>query len=335
MKCIKPILVLMTLVMICSAGQALQAFSGDTISVDTAVADDIIAAGNMVSINAPVDSAIVAGGTVNINAPVKGDVIAAGGQVYVNADVGGKVVAAGGNVNLGGNVGTNLVAAGGQVNILPGKTIGRDALIGGGQVVNAGRVNGTITVRANQFNNTGSAGMVKFYKAEDPSPKRADYDTGFSIFSLLAMLGYFILGLILVKYLPGIMHEVDGEVRRSTLLKTLLGFVMIIASFIALLLVAATVVGLPIAVISALLIFAAFMLSGTFVSFSLGKWIAERAKIKQGDMVYFIIGFVIINVLSLLPLVGGLVSLISMSLGFAAILYAARRLATGGQAKAA
>jgi hypothetical protein len=334
MRYIKSILVLMTLAMLCSAGQALQAFSGDTVSIDSAVADDIIAAGNMVSINAPVDSAIVAGGTVNINAPVKGDIIAAGGQVYVNADVGGKVVAAGGNVNLGGNIGTNLIAAAGQVNILPGKMVGRDALIGGGQVVNAGRINGTITVSANQFNNTGSAGLVKFYKAEDSSPKRDDYDTGFNIFSLLAMLGYFILGLILVKSVPGIFQAVDGEVRNSTLLKTLLGFVMIIASFIALLLVAATVVGLPIAVISALLIFAALMLSATFVSFSLGKWIGARAKIKQGDLVYFIIGFVIINVLSLLPLVGGLVSLISMSLGFAAILFAARRLTSVGPALA-
>jgi hypothetical protein len=334
MRYIKSILVLMTLAMLCSAGQALQAFSGDTVSIDSAVADDIIAAGNMVSINAPVDSAIVAGGTVNINAPVKGDVIAAGGQVYVNADVGGKVVAAGGNVNLGGNIGTNLIAAAGQVNILPGKMVGRDALIGGGQVVNAGRINGTITVSANQFNNTGSAGLVKFYKAEDSSPKKEDYDTGFNIFSLLAMLGYFILGLILVKSVPSIFQAVDGEVRSSPLLKTLLGFVMIIASFIALLLVAATVVGLPIAVISALLIFAALMLSATFVSFSLGKWIGERAKIKQGDLIYFIIGFVIINVLSLLPLVGGLVSLICMSLGFAAILYAARRLTSAGPALA-
>jgi len=334
MRFTKAIIVLLALIMLCSVGQALQAFSGDTISIDSAIADDIIAAGNMVSINAPVDSAIVAGGTVNINAPVKGDVIAAGGQVYVNADVGGKVVAAGGNVNLGANVGTNMVAAGGQVNILPGNTIERDALIGGGQVVNAGRVNGTITVHANQFNNTGSAGMVKFYKAESPSPKRENYDTDFNIFSLLAMLGYFILGLILVRSLPGIMQAVDGEMRHSTLLKTLLGFVMIIASFIALLLVAVTVVGLPIAVISTLLFFAALMLSGTFVSFCLGKWIGEQAKIKQGDLVYFIIGFVIINVLSLLPFVGGLVSLISMSLGFAAILYAARRLTAVGKAKA-
>ena len=169
MKCNKAILVLMTLVLLCSPGQALRTFSGDTITIDTAIADDIFAVGNMVSINAPVDSAIVVGGTVNINAPVKGDVIAAGGQVNVNANVGGKVVAAGGNVNLGGNIGTNLVALGGQVNILPGNTVERDVLIGGGQVVNAGRVNGSLTVSANQFNNTGSAGKVNFHKVEDQS----------------------------------------------------------------------------------------------------------------------------------------------------------------------
>jgi hypothetical protein len=327
MKCDKAILVLMTLVLLCSPGQSLQTFSGDTVSIDTPVADDVIAAGNMVNINAPVDSAIVAGGTVNINAPVKGDVIAAGGQVHVNADVGGKVVAAGGNVNLGGNIGTNLVAAGGQVNIFPGKTVQRDALIGGGQVVNAGRVNGSLTVNADQFNNTGSANSVNFHKVEDQSKKRADTDMGFNIFSLLAMLGYFILGLILVKYLPGIFLAVDGEMSRSPLLKTFLGFVMIIASFIAILLVAVTVVGLPIALISALLILAALMLAGTFVSFSLGKLICERANKKLSDLVYFVIGFAILNLLLLLPFVGGLVSLISMSLGFAAILYAARAMA--------
>jgi hypothetical protein len=283
-----------------------------------------------VSINAPVDSAVVAGGTVNVNAPVKGDVIAAGGQVYVNSDVGGKVVVAGGNVNLGGNIGTNLMAAGGQVNILPGEVIARDASIAGGNVVNAGRVNGTLTVHADNFTNSGSAGKVNFYRTENKAPQREENQGGFNVFALLSIIGYFILGLILVKYLPRIFMAVDDEIRSSTLLKTILGFVMIIASFIAVLLIAITVVGLPIALISALLILAALMLSGTFVSFSLGKWIGEQAKLKRGDLVYFVIGFVILNVLFLIPYLGGLVSLISMSLGFAALLYAARHFFRAG-----
>jgi hypothetical protein len=332
MRCIKAVLALIVLILLSSGGQALRTFSGDTVSIDTPVADDVFAAGNMVSINAPVDSAVVAAGTVNINAPVKGDVIAAGGQVHVNSDVGGKVVAAGGTVDLGGNIGTNLVAAGGQVNVLPGKTVERDALIGGGRVINGGKVNGTLTVSADQFNNSGSAGKVIFYKQERHEEKKQETMGGFGIFSLLSILGYFILGLILVKYMPGVFAAVDREVKSSTLLKTLLGFVVIIASFIAVLLAALTVVGLPIALLSTLLILAGMMLSGTFISYSLGKWIGELARLKVGNLVYFVIGFIILNVLFLIPFVGGLVSLVCMSLGFAAILYAMRGLCRMGDA---
>ncbi|MDD4580722.1 MAG: hypothetical protein PHF80_08600, partial [Methanothrix sp.] len=67
-------------------------------------------------------------------------------------------------------------------------------------------------------------------------------------------------------------------------------------------------------------------------SFSLGKWINEQTKIKQGDLACFVIGFIVLNVLTHLPMVGGLISVISMSLGFAALLYAARRLNGIGQA---
>jgi hypothetical protein len=137
--------------------------------------------------------------------------------------------------------------------------------------------------------------------------------------------------LVMVKFMPGIFMAVDREARSSTLLKTLLGFIMIIASFIAVLLVAITVVGLPIALISLLLIITALMLSGIFVSYSIGKWIGDKAKIRQGNIVIFIIGFVTLNVLFLIPFVGGLISLISMSLGFAALLYAGRHfLGTSG-----
>lgn len=324
---IKSTLVLIIAILFCPQSIALQTFSGDSIFIDAPVADDIIAAGDTVSVNAPVDSAIVAGGTVSINAPVKGDVLALGGQVYINSDVGGKVVAAGGTVLLGGNIGTNLVAAGQQVKLLAGKNVNRDAHIIGSQVFNAGNVNGTLSVSANEFNNTGTAMEVKFQKVEDQSRRRDDFKAGYSIFSLIYLLGYFILGLILVRYLPGIFREVDEETRRSTLFKTLFGFVLIVATFIALLLVAASIVGLPIAWISALLFLVALLLSSSFISYSLGRWINERAKMKKGDLASFAIGFIILNVLFYLPMIGWLISMISMSLGFASIIYASRRLA--------
>lgn len=330
------IVFLLALVLLSSGGLGLRTYSGDSVLIETPVDDDIFAAGSAVTINAPVNSVTAIGGTLNINAPVKGDVFVAGGQIHVNSDVGGKLVVAGGNVFLDGDVGTNLVAAGGQINILPGKTIHRDALIAGENVANAGRVNGTLTVSSNQFSNTGSAGNVTYQKLEDHNEAKDEGRDAFNFFGLLTMLGYFILGLVLLRYLPGIFAAVDREVRDSPVLKTLLGFVLIIASFIAILLVAITVVGLPIALISTLFYAAALMLTGVFVSYSFGKWIGERLKLKHGDLVLFTLGFVVLNILFMLPFVGGLISTISMSLGFAAFLYAARSLTkVGGAVKAA
>jgi len=106
-----------------------------------------------------------------------------------------------------------------------------------------------------------------------------------------------------------------------------LGFVMIVAAFIAILLLAVSIIGLPAALISGLLFFAALLLSGSFISFSLGSWINQKAKLKRGDLASFAIGFVVLNILFYLPLLGWLIKLISVSLGLSSLIYASRRLA--------
>jgi hypothetical protein len=316
------ILVLLLAAALLPGAQALKTFSGGVVSIDTPVDDDIFAAGSMVNINAPVNSAVVAGGTININAPVKGDVIAGGGQINLNSDVGGKVVAGGGTLNLAGAVGTNLVAAGGQINVLSGTDVGKDAYLAGGAVVNSGQINGTLSVSAQSFQNSGSAGRVEFYQMETRREEKRP--EAFDPFRLLIILGYLILGLILVRYLPKGFLSVDNEIRSSPVIKIIVGFLMLIAAFVAIFLVAITVVGLPIAFAGFLLVLLAWMLSGIFVAFSLGRWIGGKVKVSQSDLVLFLIGFIILNVVFLLPYVGGLVGIISLSLGFGAFLYSAR-----------
>ncbi|HWQ18340.1 MAG TPA: hypothetical protein VN455_01065 [Methanotrichaceae archaeon] len=308
------------LVLASSGAMALQTFSGDVVTIGSPVNDDVFASGNVVNINAPVNSAVVAAGTVNINSPVAGDVFAAGGDVALNSRVGGKVVAAGGNVNLGGSVGTNIVAAGGRVHILQGTSVGRDALVAGGDVSNDGAVAGNLTVRASNFRNNGTAGRVDYQRTETPRNEGA---SGFNLFAL-TILGYFIIGLILLRYLPGLFIAMDDEIRSSPVVKTVLGFVFMVAAFIAIIILAVTVVALPIAVISALLIIAALMLTGVFVSFSLGRIVGGLLKQNLGTMALFVLGFVILNILFLIPYVGGFIGLISLSLGFGAMIYGLR-----------
>jgi hypothetical protein len=312
------LLALIVLVVLSSNAAALRAFSGANVYIDTPVDDDVFASGSVVNINAPVASATVAGGTVNVNAPIAGDLLVAGGQVTVNALIGGKVMAAGGNLNIGGNISKNALLIGGQVDIRPGTIIGKDALVSGGTVTNAGRVAGNLTVSSSTFQNTGSAGKVEFHQMKT----RQEPEYPISPFGIVMTLGYLIAGLIFLRFFPALFSLIDQEIKTSTAVKTVAGFVMIIASMVLILLVFVTVIGIPIAIIMTLLMVVAVMLSGLFVSFSLGRAIFDLLKFKTGDLVVFLIGFLILNGLFYIPFAGGLIKLIAISLGFGAILFA-------------
>ena len=312
--------VLILLLAVPASVQALATFSGGQVTITTPVDDDVFASGGMVDINAPVASLIVAGGTVNVNAPVRGDVIAAGGTVNVNSDVGGKLVAAGGAIDVKGNIGTNAVLTGGTVKILSSSTISRDALISGGQVSNAGHVIGNLSVNARTFENSGSAGHVDV-KLENEVP---GLSAVFALLGLLFIIGMFILGIVLLKVAPEKFLTVEREVRKSPLIRTIVGFVAIIVTVIILVLLGITVVLFPIALLVGMIFLIALLLSTLFVSSSLGRVIAGYMKWSGPEWQLFLLGFVILYLLFLIPIIGTIILVISVSLGFGAFLYAMR-----------
>ena len=198
----------------------LATYNGGQVVIGQPVPDDVLASGGSIDINAPVDSLIAAGGTINVNAPVKGDVIAAGGTININGDIGGKLVAAGGTINVNNGIGTNAVLAGGTVHLGQGATIGRDAMISGGQVSSSGTIEGNLTVRARTFENTGTAGHV----AVELVKPRAAFSRIFGIFGIIFTIGMFILGLVLLHFAPGHFMAVEEEYGNQRLSKPLAVF---------------------------------------------------------------------------------------------------------------
>lgn len=314
--------VILALLLIPSGAQALTFLGGDEALIDTPIPDDVVVSGGTVTVSAPVDSLTVAGGTVRVDAPVAGDVIAAGGTLIVNGDVGGKVLAAGGEIELNGNA-TNALVTGGAVRIGRDAVILRDAVISAGEVTNEGSVLRNLTVSGETFTNTGTAGNVTF-EQEEPGPALP------GLFAVLAAIGFLILGLILVRLLPGPFTAVVREVERSPVLLAVLGFVAIIVTAIVLLIVAVTVIGLPIAFFGALLFIVALMLSSLFVAYALGDVIASRTGWKPGPLGIFVLGFVILQILIFIPLLGLLVQVVAVSLGYGGILYALRGVRSPG-----
>lgn len=316
------IIISLLLILLLPNVQALEMLSGDHVSVDSPIDDDVFVAGGDVNINAPVTSVVIAGGDVNINAPVSGDVFVAGGKISVKSDVGGKIVAAGGDIDLKGDA-RNAVIAGGNISIHSTSVISRDAVITGGNVLNAGTIIGNLTVRAENFQNTGSAGSVDFEKSEGLQGVEELMIKMMNILYILIGVGFLILGIVLLKLFPTQFLMVEAEVRNAPVKNTVVGFALIIASVIVILLLAVTIIGFPVALIMGMLFIIALMFSSLFVSFAVGRKIVDLFKFKfeTNDILIFVIGFIILSLLFRIPYAGVLIGIVAISLGFGAIIY--------------
>jgi hypothetical protein len=315
------IIVLLALLAVPVSVSALVTYSGNQVDIMDPVPDDVFATGSMIEVNAPVRSITAVGGTITINAPVSGDVILAGGTVTINGDVGGKVVAVGGAIDLAGNVTTNVVLQGGTVTIRKSATIGKDAMISGGTVRNAGTVVGNLTVQSQSAENTGSAGT---YEVEPYQGRGASTLWVFSVLAILLALGWFIVGLLLIRVMPARFLQVESEIRTSTLLKCVVGFAAIIIAVIAFVFLAITIVLLPLALVLGGLALIGLLLANLFVAAGMGRVISGYLKWNGREWQLYTVGFLVLSVPFLIPVINILAFVISTSLGFGAILYAVR-----------
>ena len=87
---------------------------------------------------------------------------------------------------------------------------------------------------------------------------------------------------------------------------------------------AVTLVGLPVAAILGMLLFASTMISPLFVALALGKKLTGAVNLRVQDPLSFILGFLVLSVLSSLVSIGWVIYVIAASLGMGAMLYAAR-----------
>ncbi len=315
-------IVLLALLLPAGVG-AVEFKTNSQVTIDTQINDDLIVSGGTVIINAPVNGDIFAvGGTIEVNAPVEGDLIAAGAQITVTSTVKGKIIAVGGTIDLKGTA-KKILVFGGTITIHSTAVIERYAIVSGGTVTNAGTIKEDFIVSTSRFQNTGSYGKLTL---TEPAPAEGIEAllTFVLILNILVKIGYLILGLLFIKYFSGLFFRIEKEVRESTAKKMVMGFIFIIVTVLVVLILGITLVGIPFAILVALLFVIALMVAGLIVSYSLGNWVLNLVKVKTGDMLIFVVGFVILNVLFAIPCVGAIFQIVAVSLGFGAVYYAVR-----------
>ena len=305
---------------------ALQVISGDMITINEPVEDEVMIFGETVYIDSAVRGAIVFANNIYVNAPIDGDLFVAGEQVTVNTDVSGKIVAAGNFIDLGGKS-TNAILAANSINFDPTSTIINDAYVAGGTIINNGNISGKLVAMTDNFQNNGTVGDLQVTSQE---AMMQDLQGWLNLFGILIVIGFGILGVILVKLLPTQFNSVQLVMKKSIIKNTVVGFLLIILFVIIIVLLAITVVGMPMSAFGLLVLLVGLILSSLMVSFALGKKILEllgrRSSRDIHNIISFVIGFIILNLLYMVPIpyFGQIVQVIVISMGFGAIYYTVR-----------
>ena len=307
--------------------------TGQTITINARVEGDVLAAGGTVIINAPVSGdLLVLAVEVTVNAPIGGAVTAVGWQVRIRTDVDGRILAVGGTVNIGSRA-LKLVAIGGTVQISVATVIEKYAYVAAGTVEHNGVVMGELRVVTNDFQSTGVAGKTIQDRIETQLPIwlsvifsgiTGPYASVQVLLNVLITLGFFVLGSVLLLLFPRQFSAIQDELLRSPVKNAVTGFLLIIGAGITCVLLAVTLVGLPLAAISGMLLATCLMISHLFASLALGKKVAEAINFKARDIWSFVLGFLILSLLSSLIFIGWIVYVVAVSVGLGAIFYTVR-----------
>lgn len=240
-------------------------------------------AGQTVNVTGTVNGDLyVAGQTVHVTGTVNGDILGAAQTIEITGTVTGDVRAAGQSVDVEGRVGGSVTLSGEEVTIDSDATIGRDAVLAGSTVEIDGDVARDVTAAAGRLSLSGSIGRDLTYTSDhrltrgdgatiggqtefhqSRSAQRAQPTAGQrfgwwllgTLYAMLALLAIVILSTLLA---PRGVARTSSIARRRIGWSALAGLIAMVAIPVAVFAAAATVIGLPVAVLLAL---GAFLLS--------------------------------------------------------------------------
>ena len=224
-----------------------------------------------------------------------GDIVVVDGDVTIRGMVTGDVVVVDGDITIRGTVEGDVVAVSGLA------TLGRRGRIGG-DLVYADET--PVQTPGSQV-----AGDVEKFEIGDASVFAA---IGAWIAITLSML---LLGLVLLLIAPRAGDAVARTGRERTLVSALVGLLAFFLLPVIAIGLCVTIIGLPLGIVLLLLIVPLYAIGYLTTAHVLGSRI-----VKKGGILAFVAGIVILQLLVLIPFVGGLVGFVATLFGLGVLL---------------
>lgn len=285
--------------------------AGGQVTITGVVSDDIRVGGGIVRIDGQVGKNVTAaGGTIVIGRPgvVKGGVIAAGGDMQSSGQIQGNAMVFSGSSEITGMVGGDLTFAGGQLTLLPGANIA-----------------GNLTARAEKdqvhIGDGTVRGTVKIVAPEEKETMGIAGGPGFGVFlRILWAACLLVTGAVFFALFRGIFVRYATMVRNRSVTSLLWGFASILLLPVLMIILAVTVVGFPLALLLFDVYFWFAFLSQLSLALLTGELIFRNM---QGGgwapFWSFLVGLLIVQALTFIPYLGGLIIVVGFVWGFGAL----------------
>ena len=300
----------------------------ENVNITKEVFGDVYSAGRKVQVRDNVKGdAIIAGEIVNINSKeVNGNIRCAAQTININSKNIKNITLAAQNINIDENTVANGVYLAGQNINFKGSCKGLYAT--GGTIIINGKIDGNVSVSCNELiiaDNGEVSGEIEVYSPKEPIvnskvsmndikytaiDNSQDENTlkafmGFS--TIISILASLILGFVIYSIFKKFFINNDELLVKEPLPIVFGGIASFILVPIASLLLFITIIGLPLGMLSLLMYFIVVYLSPVVMGIILGRLVLKD----KNPYLQLFIGILVVRLLSLLPMIGGFVWVVS------------------------
>ncbi|MEF8976833.1 MAG: polymer-forming cytoskeletal protein [Halapricum sp.] len=280
-------------------------------------------------------------GTVIVRGTVDGNLDGAAGSVVIEESgvVTGDVSIASGSLTIAGQVDGSVNVGAGSVRVAPTGTIGGDLNVGADSVILEGSVGGNAELGADTVRLAETAsvdGDVRYAASATFTDEGAtvggsivaDSDLGTGGFDLPSFAGWLftgytilvnlVLGAVLLAAMPGFSRRVSETVADEPVKSGGAGLLTLVGAPIGLVLLAITIIGIPLSIAGAVMFGLLAWIALLYGRIAVAAWALHQADV-DNKWLALVVGIVGFGLLDQIPILGGLLSLVTFLLGLGAI----------------
>ncbi|MCL5784959.1 MAG: polymer-forming cytoskeletal protein [Patescibacteria group bacterium] len=321
--------------------------SGNSVTLaGTVNGDAYLAGGNIINEGTINGDLLIAGGTVDIRGNITGNVRVVGGQVTIGLAGKSNLSVAAGSVNI-----VNSAKVGGSAAVTAGSAdiagpIGKEVNITSGQTTISSSIGGDVNANGPvTLTSTADIGGNFDYLSSTPAQIQpgakiagkttqhlpppqtqagakgiaAAFEGAKIAATLVYFISYLIVGLLMLYFMPIFTRKISDAVKEKPWASLGIGILVTIITPIVVLVLLVTILAIPLALILLAFYLIAIFLSKIFVSLVIGQKILGAFQQQISPYWALVLGLVIYAILTLIPVIGIITSLVFTFLGLGAL----------------